>query len=64
MPICCSCTVGQQGAAGCQSDSECEQQICADDIFCCGGNNGNGFWDAICYVFCQKYICKYRLIEM
>ena len=47
-PICCGCTIGQ-GGPNCVSDPECEDLICPDDLFCCGGDpQGIGFWDLIC----------------
>jgi len=47
-PSCCGCTIGQ-GGPGCIDDPECENIICPDDPFCCGGDdNGFGFWDFIC----------------
>ena len=60
-PICCGCTVGQGGQPGCQTDPECEDIICPNDAFCCGGDDdGQGFWDLLCvnqaYDVCKSFI--------
>ena len=61
-PLCCGCTVGQGGLAGCLSDFECELVICPNDLFCCGAENGIGFWDLIC-VNTALDICQGAFID-
>mmetsp|Transcript_12537 Transcript_12537/g.11129 ORF Transcript_12537/g.11129 Transcript_12537/m.11129 type:complete len:271 (+) Transcript_12537:40-852(+) len=48
IPHCCSCT-SQSNFNGCLTDSQCEEQICEQDPFCCGQDeNGQGSWDQLC----------------